>query len=68
MTKQEVSKEVKASQDEIKNAITEMQSQKDAMSTRLDEAEQRISNIEDKLLQNNEAGKKRDRLRQKSMI
>ena len=50
-------KEVKASQDEIKNAITEQQSQKDAMVTRMDEAEQQI-NGEDKLMENNEARKK----------
>ena len=34
----------------------------------MDEAEQRISGIEDKLMESNEAGKKRGRLRQKSMI
>ena len=31
----------------------------DAMVTRMDEAEQRISNAEDKLIENNEAEKKR---------
>ena len=36
---------------------------------RMDMAEQRISDIEDKLMENNEAGKKkRERLRQKSII
>ena len=51
-------KEVKASHDEIKNAITELQSQRRAMAARMDEADQRISNTEDKLMENNEAGKK----------
>ena len=38
-----------------------------AMAARMDESEQRISNREDKLMENNEAEKKRGRLRQKSM-
>ena len=58
-------KEVKASKDEIKNAITELQSRRDAMEARMDEAEERISNIEDKLVENNESEKKR-RLMQKN--
>ena len=53
-------KVVKASQDEIKNALTELQSQMDATVARMDEAEQKISNIEDKPMENNEAEKKRD--------
>ena len=53
-------KEVKTSQDEVKNAITELQSRMDAMAPRTDEAEQRISNIEDKFMENNEAEKKRE--------
>ena len=32
----------------------------DAMAARMDKAEQRISNIEEKLMENNEAGKKRE--------
>ena len=40
----------------------------DAAAARMDEAEQRISNIEDKLIDNNEAEKKRGILRQKSTI
>ena len=32
----------------------------DAMVARMDEAEQRVSNIEDKLIENNEAEKKRE--------
>ena len=39
----------------------------DAAVARMDEAEQRISDIEDKLIENNEA-EKRGKLRQKSMI
>ena len=38
------------------------------MAARMDEAEQRFSDIEDKLRENNEAEKKRGRLRQKSTI
>ena len=40
----------------------------DAVAARMDKAEQRISNIEDKLIENNEAVKKGGRLRQKSTI
>ena len=39
-----------------------------ATAARMDEAEQKISDIEDKLLGTDEAEKKRGRLRQKSMI
>ena len=39
----------------------------EAMAARMDEAEQRMSNIEDKLMENNEA-EKRGRLRQKNTI
>ena len=41
----------------IKN-VTELQSWMDAAAARMDEAEQRISDTEDKLIENNEAGKK----------
>ena len=61
-------KEVKASQDEIKNAITELQSRMDAMAAKMDDTEQRINDIEDKFTENNEAEKKRGRLRQNSTI
>ena len=53
-------KEVKTSQDEIKNALNVMQSLMDAMAARMDEAEQRISDLEDELMENNEAEKKRE--------
>ena len=45
--------EVKASQDEIKNATTELHSRIAATAARMDEAEQQISDIEDKMIQNN---------------
>ena len=53
-------KEVKSSQDKIKNAVTELQSQMNATAARMDEAEQQISDIEDKLTEDNEAEKKRE--------
>ena len=53
-------KEVKASQDEIKDVITELQSQMDVRAARMNEAEQRISDMEDKLMENNEAEEKRE--------
>ena len=53
-------KEVKSSQDEIKNAITEWQSWTAATAARMDEAEQQTSNIEEKLMEKNEAEKKRE--------
>ena len=37
-----------------------MQSQMDARAGRVDEVEQRISDIEDKFMENNEAGKMRE--------
>ena len=40
----------------------------DAAETRMDEAEQRISDIEDKLIENKEVEKKGRLIRQKSMI
>ena len=57
-------KEVKSSQKEIKNGVTETQSWMNATAARMGEAEQQISNIEDKIMENNEARK----LKQKSMI
>ena len=40
----------------------------DARVARMDEAGQQISDTEDKLLENNEAEKEREKLRQKSTI
>ena len=51
-------KEVKASHDE-KSAITELQCQMDATAAKMDEAEQRINKIEDKLMETNKAENKR---------
>ena len=51
-------KEGKNSQNDIKNAVTELQSWMDAAAARMDEAEHRIGDIEDKLMENNEAEKK----------
>ena len=59
-------KEVKASQDEIKNVITELQFQMDAAMARMHEAKQRISYIKDKLMENNKPEKGRSK--QKSTI
>ena len=60
-------KEVKNSHNDIENAITELQSLMDATVARMDEGERRINDIEDKLMENNEAEKRRT-LKQKSMI
>ena len=42
------------------NARTELQSRMEATAARMDEAEQRISDIEDKFIEKNEAGRKRE--------
>ena len=59
---------VKASRDEIKNAITELQSRMDAMAASMNEAEQCISDIQDKLMENMKQKKKGGRQRQKNTI
>jgi len=51
-------KELKTSQKKIKNAVTEMQIQLDAITTRMEEAKELISDTEDKVRENNEAEKK----------
>ena len=51
-------KEVKNSQNKIKNAITELQSRMDAAAARINEAEQRTSYRVNKLMENNEVEKK----------
>ena len=53
-------KEVKSSQNKIKNAITKKQSQMDATMASLDKAEQQIIYIEGKIMKNNEAEKKKE--------
>ena len=61
-------KDLKASQAEIKNAITKMWKQLDVMTTRMEEAEKIISDKEDKIMENNEAEKKRERKDRKSVV
>ena len=51
-------KELKSSQGKIKNLIIEMPTQIKTIKIRMDEAEEQISNIEDKIMENNEALKK----------
>ena len=53
-------KDLKTSQAR-KNAITEMWNWLVVMSTRMEEAEEWISDIEDKIMENNEAEKKKER-------
>ena len=55
-----LSVEIKASQDEIKNAKIELQLLMDATVARMNEAEQQISNLEYKIMENNEAEKKEE--------
>ena len=60
-TRESLSAEInklKSNQAEIKNAIAEMQFQMNAVTPRMDEAEQRISDIDDKVMENSEAEKK----------
>ena len=45
-----------------------MQSRIDATAARVDEAEQQISDIEEKIMENNEAENKRGKVRQKCTI
>ena len=52
-------KNKKTREAKIKNAVTEMQTQMDDMTMKMDEAEEWISDIEDKITQNNEAEKKK---------
>ena len=53
-------KDLKSCQAEIRNAITKMQTQMDTITARMDEAEEQISDTEDKIMENNEAKKKRE--------
>uniref|UniRef100_A0A452VDF0 ubiquitinyl hydrolase 1 n=2 Tax=Ursus TaxID=9639 RepID=A0A452VDF0_URSMA len=54
-------KELKSNQVEIKKAINGMQSKMEALTARINEAEDRISGIGDKMMDNKEAKKKRDK-------
>ena len=53
-------KELKSSQTEIKNVITKMQIQMNAMTVRMDKVEEWVSDIVDKIMENNEDKKKRE--------
>ena len=44
----------------MKNALTEMPSQLEALTMRINKPEERISDIEDKMMENKEAEKKKD--------
>ena len=52
-------KRLKSSQDEIENAITEMQSQMDAKAARMDKAEQQTSDVGNKIMEKNGAEQKK---------
>ena len=54
-------KELKSTQVKIKNTITKMQTQMEIIKLRMDEAEEQISDKEDKIMKNNEAKKRRER-------
>ena len=45
---------------EIKKAVNEVQSKMEALTARINEAEERIRDIEDKMMKNKEAEKKRN--------
>ena len=51
--------ELKPNQAEIKNTLTEMQFKLDALTTGVNEVEERVSDIEDKLMERTEAEEKR---------
>ena len=54
-------KELKSTQAKIKHTITKMQTEMHAMTMRMDEAEEWISDTEDKIMENNEAEKESER-------
>lgn len=55
-------KDLKTSQAEIKNVINEIQNQLDIITTRIEEAEERTGNIEDKIVENKEAERRERKL------
>lgn len=55
-------KDLKTSQAEIKNVINEIQNQLDIITTRMEEAEERTGNIEDKIVENKEAERRERKL------
>ena len=54
-------KELKSNQVEISKAINEEQSKMEALTARINEAKERISDIEDQMMGNKEAEQKRDK-------
>ena len=63
-TRESVSGEIKkliSNQVETKKVINEMQSRMEVLTTRINEALERISDIEDKMMENKEAEKKKDK-------
>ena len=54
-------KDLKISQAKIKNAITELQNWLDVIRVRVEEVEDQTDDIEDEIMENNEAEKKKDR-------
>ena len=55
-------KDLKTTQAEITSAIAEMQNRLDGITTRMEEAEEWIGNIENKIMGNNKAKKKERKL------
>ena len=53
-------KDLKISQAKIKNAITELQNWLDVIRVRVEEVEDQTDDIEDEIMENNEAEKKKD--------
>jgi len=53
--------ELKSNQVEIKKATNEVQSKMEALTARINEAEERTSDIEDQMMENKEAEKKRQK-------
>ena len=54
-------KDLRTSQDEIRNVITEMQNKLDMVTVRVERAEERKGGREDEIMKNNEAETKRAR-------
>ena len=58
-TRESFSGEIKSNRVKIKKAISEVQSKMEALTARINEAEERISDIEDQMTENKEAEQKR---------
>ena len=50
------------SQSKMRSAITKIENRLDAMNTNLEKVEEHVSDIEDKIVKNNEADQKRERI------